>query len=94
MKRPIQFVMFIALIIIALCVVRIGIENSISTTGVELSGLQKGIESYKKSNVLLEERYLKESSLTTIATKAKERGFIAAKSQMYLSTPLPLALKQ
>jgi len=56
--------------------------------------LQNRIEAYKKTNAMLSEKYLEDSSLTTIAAKAKEKGFIDAKDQVYLSTPLPLALKQ
>jgi cell division protein FtsL len=94
MKRPRILITLILGIIIALSVVRIGIENSISTTGIELVALQESVEKYKKENALLSERYLEESSLTKIASVAAEKGFVQAKNQMYLSAPLPLALKK
>lgn len=80
--------------IIALSVVRVGVVNSISTTGEELATLETQIKDVKKQNTILEEQYLALSSLTNIEEKAKQLGFIEAKSQLYLSTPLPLALKQ
>ncbi len=94
MKRPVRLVIFIFITIVGLSIVRVGLENSISTTGTELVSLQEKIENYKKANSVLKERYLAESSLTKIALIAKEKGFVTVKNQMYLSTPLPLALKQ
>ncbi|HVF69740.1 MAG TPA: hypothetical protein VNA13_04225 [Xanthomonadales bacterium] len=93
MKRPKRLIIFIFLIIFALAVVRVSIENSISTTGIELMAYQERIEGYKKSNAQLEERYLEKSSLTKISSVAREKGFVESKTQLYLSTPLPLALK-
>lgn len=93
MKRPRLLITLVLLLIIALSIVRIGIENSISTTGIELMALQEKAEKYSKENALLEEKYLEDSSLTKIASAAAEKGFVAAKSHVYLSAPLPLALK-
>jgi cell division protein FtsL len=94
MKKPMFLIIFIGLIIIGLSLVRVTVVNSISTTGIELVTLQNEINSYKKQNTLLKEQYLETSSLTNIQDKAKKLGFVEAKSQIYLSTPLPLALKQ
>jgi cell division protein FtsL len=94
MKRPKLLIGFMLAVIMALSVVRIGIENSISTTGIELVRLQGELDEYKKENYQLEEKYLAESSLTEIASKAATLGFVDAKKTVYLSTPLPLALKQ
>lgn len=94
MKRPVKVIITIFLVIFALCVVRVALENSISTTGVELQGLQNKVEAYRKANSILQEKYLEDSSLTHIASAAAEKGFVLAKNQVYLSTPLPLALKQ
>lgn len=93
MKRPKRLISFIFLIIIALSVVRVTVENSISTTGITLVKLQERLASYKKDNALLAERYLQDSSFLSIASKAAEKGFVESKNQVYLSTPLPLALK-
>ncbi len=94
MKRPVFLIIVILLIIVALAVVRVGFENSISTTGIELVNLQSQIKTYKKQNALLKEQYLETSSLTNLSSKAKKLGYVESKSQLYLSIPLPLALKQ
>ena len=94
MKRPRLLVTLILMTILVLAVVRVSIENSISTTGGELLVLQEQVEKYRKENTVLEEKYLENSSLTKISSVAREKGFVEAKNQMYLSTPLPLALNQ
>lgn len=94
MKRPRLLITLILGVIILLSLVRVSIENSISTTGEELVRLQNSVDQYKKTNALLQERYLKDSSLTKISSSAKKKGFVVAKNQVYLSSPLPLALKQ
>jgi hypothetical protein len=94
MKKPTILLLFFATIIVALVVTRVAILNSISTTGMELVNLQKQLTVYKKQNVLLKEEYLVVSSLTTLDKQAKRLGFVEAKSHIYLSAPLPLALGQ
>lgn len=93
MKRSKSLITFIFLIIVALSVVRVSIENSISTTGIELMAHQERIEEYKKFNAQLEEKYLEKSSLTKISSVARRSGFVESKNQVYISTPLPLALE-
>lgn len=93
MKRSKSLIIFIFLIIVGLSIVRVSIENSISTTGIELMAHQERIEEYKKSNAQLEERYLEKSSLTKISSVARKNGFVESKNQVYISTPLPLALE-
>lgn len=93
MKRPRLLIAIILFTILALSIVRIAVENNISTTGAELVKLQAKVDNYKKSNAILKEKYLEESSLTKIASSAGRLGFVAAKEQVYLSTPLPLALR-
>lgn len=94
MKRPRLLITLILLVILTLSIVRVTIENSISTAGSELLKLQASVDVYKKSNAILQEKYLEDSSLTKILLSATDKGFVAAKNQVYLSTPLPLALKQ
>lgn len=94
MKRPRLLITIILLTILILAIVRVTVENSISTTGSELLKLQTKLEVYKKSNALLQEKYLEVSSLTKIASSAGQLGFVPVKNQVYLSTPLPLALKR
>ncbi len=93
MKRPIFIISSLLFIIVVLAVVRVTLVNSISTTGIELASLETSIKAEKKQNELLNEQYLQASSFTNIEEKVKQLGFVEAKTHMYLSEPLPLALK-
>lgn len=93
MKKPVYFIAFIFLTIIALSVVQVSVANNISTTGTELEQYQNEIESYQRENALLEEKYLEAASLTNIDKKAQHLGFVPDKTPLSLSSPLPLALK-
>lgn len=93
MKKPLLIVVLFILIIIGLSVVRVLLTNRLSTTGIELENLQAKVEMYKKENTLLEEKVLDASSLLTLSKKAKSLGFVESKSQIFLTNPLPLALR-
>jgi cell division protein FtsL len=92
MKRPKLIISIAFLVIVILSIVRVSIENSISTTGIELVELNQEAEKYRKENFELEEKYLTESSLTQVASKAAVLGFIPSEHTINLSTSLPLAL--
>ncbi len=94
MKRPVFVIIFISLIIVILSIVQVSVANQISTTGSELVALQNKVNDYQRENTILHEQLLAAASFTTIADKAKQLGYVPAKSQVYLNTPLPLALKQ
>lgn len=94
MKRPIYLLSFIISIIFGLTIVQIGVSNQLSTTGSELAVIEDKIDQVKKENLVLNEKVLQASALITIDQKAEQLGFVQAKSPLYLSTPLPLALKQ
>jgi cell division protein FtsL len=94
MKRPTYLLIFIITIIIGLSLAQIAISNTLSTNGRELAALEKEIDGYKKQNMLLNEQVLQASALTTIDAEAQKVGFVEADSQVYLSTPLPLALRE
>lgn len=91
MRKPLFFIFTMILTIIALSVVHVAVANRISTTGVNLSKLQNELSECKKQNAFLHERVLELSSLTYIQEKATEHGFVAAKGDFYISSPLPLA---
>ena len=91
MKRPGLFIITMILTIIGLSVVHVAVSNNMSTTGVNLSKLQKELNDYKRENAFLHEKILELSALTYINEKAEKSGFIASKGDYYLSTPLPLA---
>ncbi|MBI2033137.1 MAG: hypothetical protein HYT10_01585 [Candidatus Levybacteria bacterium] len=93
MKKPVFFITIIFFIIIILSIVQVSISNSLSTTGIQLSKLEKEIAVYKRDNTLLREEVLSDSSLYNIASKASEMGFVEAKSRVYIGAPLPLAVR-
>ncbi len=93
MKKPMLVISFLGIIVVALVVARITLENSISTTGIKLVDLQNQISAVKKENELLKVAYLQAGSYTNIAIKAKQLGYISVKSQIDLATPLPIAMR-
>lgn len=93
MKKLTLFTIGLFIVVIGLALVRVMMSNMLSTNGAELSKLQAEVVTYKRENALLKERVLAASSLTTIAKKAEEQGYIVS-SQTSLSNQLPLALKQ
>ncbi|RJQ37951.1 hypothetical protein C4559_02630 [Candidatus Microgenomates bacterium] len=94
MKKPALFITFIAIIVIFLSIVQIVVSNRLSTTGVLLSKLEEDIDYYDKQNSLLEEQLLLSSSLNHIASGALEKGFVKDNTRIFLTTPLPLAVRQ
>lgn len=94
MKKPVIVLFSILSIIIALSIVQVVVANNISTTGAELAKLQDEVNRYKRENAVVHEQILKASSFITIAETAEKQGYVAIKTEVYLSTPLPLALKQ
>jgi cell division protein FtsL len=94
MKRPAYIIILISITIVILAVIRITVVNSISTTGSDLKNLQNQISVYQKENILLKKRYLEATALGNIEKKAKKLGFAGSSSPIYLSAPIPLAMKQ
>lgn len=94
MNKPIYLIFFLFGVIIALSLVQVGLSNKISTAGAQLTQLETKLVAYQKENIVLQEQFLEASSLTNLSKKAKKSGFVEAKSQIYLNTPLPLALNQ
>lgn len=94
MKKPKLFIATLVIIMIFLSVVQVVVSNSLSTTGQMLGKLDKEIQSYKKENTLLKEKLLSVSSLTNVASEAAHLGFVENKSNVFLTAPLPLAVKQ
>lgn len=94
MKRSISFLTFLIVIIIFLGVVQVTVSNRLSTAGLGIAKLQDETKKYKDENTILSENLLSSTSLTNIASSAAEIGFVESKTQLFLSTPLPLAVKQ
>lgn len=93
MKKPLFLIFFIITIIIGLAVVQVVVSNKLSTAGIELENLQSKVDAYRKENINLDEKVLEASSLQNLSKKARAIGFVQAKSQIYLTNPVPLALK-
>ncbi len=93
-KRPGLIIIFMLFVILALSLVQVSLSNRIATDGAKLAKIDQQIDGYKKQNAILGEQALGAASFTIIANKAQKLGFVPEKSPIYLSTPLPLALKQ
>lgn len=93
MKKSKYFVLIIIASIFALSIVHVVIANSISTTGASISKIQNELNLYKKENAILHEKILTLSSLTYVNEKASSEGFVPSKAEIYLLTPLPLAVR-
>jgi cell division protein FtsL len=91
MKRPILFISFLILLVIGMSVVHVSVANSLSTTGITLSKIQEDLATYKKENTLIKEQILEASALMTVSDEAKKAGYTPIKSEVSISSPLPLA---
>ena len=93
MKKPISLIILLGLIVVVLLFTRITLVNNISTTGIRLVDIQNQVNDYKKENELLKVQYLQAASYTSIASKAKQLGYVTVKSQVDLAAPLPMAMR-
>lgn len=93
MKKPMLLIIFLGCIVVALSLVRITLEDNISTTGITLVDIQNQTEAIKDQNELLTVKYLQSASFTHIASQAKKLGYVPVSSEIDLSAPLPLALR-
>lgn len=94
MKRPTLLITISICIIFILSITKTIISNRLSTTGIALEKTEGELNNYKTQNLVLREKLLALSSLANIASKAALLGFVENKSQIFLTKPLPLAIKQ
>lgn len=94
MRRPVYLLTGMCITILGLGIAQVSLSNQLSTAGVELAKVQQQVDNYKRENTILEEEVLAASSFTNISAKAEKLGFIEAKTNISLTNPLPLALKQ
>lgn len=96
MKRTGFVFITLGSIIMVLLFIQISVSNMLSTGGIQLSDIQQQILDTQRQNALLKEKVLTMSSLTTIAQKAEQDGFVADKTQAIVvsDTQPPLALNQ
>lgn len=93
MKKPFLFLVFLFFTIIGLSLMQVVVSNSYSTTGIFLEQIDKEVTIYKEENAKIKEKLLISSSYTQISSQASILGFVESKSEVYLNTPLPLAVK-
>lgn len=82
------------LIFFSLLVVRTFISNNVSTSGVALGKIQEEIDNYKIENSILSQQVYSYSSLSNIALKASQLGFVEDNQKFVLSNSVPIAVKQ
>lgn len=96
MKSPYFILISLFLIILALIIVNITLNNVMSTQGIVLDQIQAELHDLQNKNIVLEDKVLQLSSFTKIASQAASIGFVSdtAKTQITLSNSLPLAYSQ
>lgn len=94
MKKSAFIIIFLLGLVVTLSLAKAIIHNRLSTSGVFISRIESGINSYKTENAILSEKLLTYSSLTNIASKALELGFAKEDSLMVLKASNSLAIKQ
>lgn len=94
MKKPALIIITLMFLILSLFVVRIFVSNKISTSGVILGKVLQELNNYKFENTILSEKLYTASSLTIIASRAYDLGYIGSKTDFVLNNQLPIAVKQ
>ncbi|MBI4096261.1 MAG: hypothetical protein HY425_00915 [Candidatus Levybacteria bacterium] len=95
MKKPYLLILFLIGLTIVLSVVKSVAYNRLSTSGVFVGKLEDKVDYYETQNAILSEKLLTFSSLTYIANKAVELGFVKEDSPlMVLKTSVSLAVKR
>lgn len=69
------------------------VSNRLANLGVKIEEENARIESIAAQNRLLEEKLGEKESLIDISQKAKELGFVEAKSIYYIVPQIPVAMK-
>lgn len=84
-----RIVLGLALILLILQVV---VANRLTTAGLTLTNLEKQRQDLNRENELLERKIATFSSLTAVAQKAAEEGFVKAQT-VYFVPQFPVAAK-
>ncbi len=93
MKKAYIVIIILIGLVISLSVGKAILYNMLSTSGIFVSKAQEEINSYKTQNAILSEELLTASSLTAIAEKAKQSGFINGNNLMIVKTSGSLAVR-
>ena len=92
MKKIFCILKLLALILILLGVFQLIISNRLATAGEKLTQINKEIKALEEENERLKKEIAISSSLTTIAKKADEMGFLKVENFLYLTSE-PFAFK-
>jgi hypothetical protein len=93
MKRSLLVIMFLVGLVALLSIGKAILQNALSTSGIFVDEAQQEISYYKTQNAILSEELLAASSLSTIAKKAGEAGFVSENNQFVLKTSRPLSYR-
>lgn len=94
MKKSILILMSLILTVFVLLITKAVISNNISTSGELLGQITDKTKHYKTENAIIGEELYSMLSLTNIAVKAKDQGFVEAKDCIALTNSLSIAIKQ
>lgn len=88
-------VKILPVVAVALMVLELVVTNELATLGNKVKAIEVKIESLQEENELLSQEVASSSSLVTIATRAKDLGFIKSSSTVsFAPEQLPVALNQ
>ncbi|MEX2007636.1 MAG: hypothetical protein WD992_02590 [Candidatus Levyibacteriota bacterium] len=91
MKKPALILTTLISLVLLLSIVRISVANGISTSGLELKNIEDQVAAIRKENLIIQEKLLTVSSYTQIASKAAELGFVPSKTNLVISSSVPVA---
>ena len=94
MKKPALIITTLMFLVIALVVARVAVSNGLSTSGIAIKTTEDNVSSYKRENLILQEKLLTASSYTQIASKASEIGFLPSKANFVVGSSTTIAIRQ
>jgi len=94
MKKQLNLILFLFILITLLSLTKIAISNSITTNGITLNSMQQEIVSLNTQNYIIRQKYLQQASLLTIEQKAKAEGFTPNQTDYFVSETQHLASNQ
>ncbi|MDP2586093.1 MAG: hypothetical protein Q8P29_04410 [Candidatus Levybacteria bacterium] len=93
MKKAYILIIILLGLVFSLAIGKAILQNTLSTSGIFISKVEKEINFYKTQNAILSEELLIASSLTTIIEKAHQSGFASGNTLMIIKTSRPLAVR-
>lgn len=94
MNKSIFLIIILVVVTFGLSLVRIYISNQVDTSGLVLGQVQQQVDDYKLQNMLLAEKLYTETSLTNIAGKVVNLGYVESNGSVVINGQIPVAYKQ